>query len=182
MSHNEHQSKRLAYLLRHSSLPDIHGWMPLADLITRHGFTAELLKDIVYNDEFGRYEFSSDRSAVKARYGHTNHVSIKLPPAIPPKRLYHGTSEKAVERILSEGIKRMQRQYVHLSETMEKATRVGKRHGKPVVMAIDTEAMYRDGYTFHFIVQDVWLTSYIEPRYISIVTDDEKSTSPLCES
>ncbi len=46
MSHNEHQSKRLAYLLRHSSLPDIRGWMPLADLITRHGFTAELLKDI----------------------------------------------------------------------------------------------------------------------------------------
>ena len=65
---------------------------------------------------------------------------------------------------------------------MEKAIRVGKRHGKPVVMAIGAEAMYRDGYTFHFIIQDVWLTSYIEPRYISIVTDDEKSTSPLCES
>ena len=70
MTYFIHQSKRLAYLLRHSSLPDTQGWMLIADLIARHGFTHELLKEIIYNDEFGRYEFSGDRSAVKARYGH----------------------------------------------------------------------------------------------------------------
>ena len=99
MTYFIHQSKRLAYLLRHSSLPDTQGWMLIADLIARHGFTHELLKEIIYNDEFGRYEFSGDRSAVKARYGHTNHVHIKLPPAVPPQKLYHGTSEKAVDKI-----------------------------------------------------------------------------------
>ena len=176
MTYFIHQSKRLAYLLRHSSLADTQGWMLIADLIARHGFTHELLKEIIYNDEFGRYEFSGDRSAVNARYGHTNHVHIKLPPAVPPQKLYHGTSEKAVDKILKGGIKPMQRQYVHLSETKEKAIKVGQRHGKPVVLTIDTEAMYRDGYTFHFIIKHVWLTNHIDPRYITIERTGDAAT------
>lgn len=168
MSYFIHQSKRLAYLLRHSSLPDMQGWIQVSDLIARHGFTTEMLKDIVYNDESGRFEFSGDKSAVRTKYGHTNHVYIEMPAVVPPRRLYHGTSDKAAGKILSEGIARMNRHYVHLSETVAKAIKVGERHGTPVVLTIDTEAMYRDGHKFHNPTAGVWLTSHIDACYISI--------------
>lgn len=179
MSYFIHQSKRLAYLLRHSSLPDMQGWIQVSDLIVRHGFTSHMLKDIVYEDESGRFEFSKDKSAVRTKYGHTNHVYIELPAVIPPRKLYHGTSDKYVDKILAEGITRMNRHYVHLSETTAKATSVGQRHGNPVVLAIDAEAMYRDGHKFHCPVTGVWLTNHIEPCYISIEPAEE---TPVTET
>lgn len=56
---------------------------------------------------------------------------------------------KILERIVREnGILKMNRQYVHLSADVETAKAVGKRHGKPVVLVIDTKKMAEDGYTF----------------------------------
>jgi len=36
------------------------------------------------------------------------------PAAAPPELLYHGTGSSGAERILSEGVKPMTRQYLHL--------------------------------------------------------------------
>lgn len=47
-----------------------------------------------------------------------------------------------------EGLRRMSRLYVHLSATPEIAQTVGARHGKPVVLRVQTGKMAEDGYAF----------------------------------
>ena len=59
----------------------------------------------------------------------------------------------------------MSRQYVHLSKDIEPAAAVGRRHGAPVVIRIDAEAMARDGITFYRSENGVWLCDAVLPKY-----------------
>ena len=61
----------------------------------------------------------------------------------------------------------MKRLYVHLSDTYDKAIRVGMRHGRPVVYAIDAQKMKKDGCVFYLSVNGVWLTKEVPLRYLS---------------
>ena len=162
-------SKKLSYLLRHSDVPDDQGWIPLEKLVQDYGYTEQCVRQIVANDEKHRYEISDDDKSVRALYGHSNHVHIQWPEAIPPKILYHGTAQKNLNAILREGLKSMSRQYVHLSETIEDAIKVGKRHGEPVVLAIDTQKVIENGGYFYRIPNGIWLTKDIKPLYISVL-------------
>ena len=63
----------------------------------------------------------------------------------------------------------MSRDYVHLSDDIETATKVGKRHGFPVILKIDTKQMFLDGSKFYKSTNGVWLTDKVEPRYIKII-------------
>ena len=161
-------SKKLAYLLRHSDLPDEQGWMSNEVLILDYGYSEQSLKQIVANDEKHRYEFSDDGTKVRAIYGHSNHVHIQWEEAMPPKILYHGTAKKNLNSILQEGLKSMNRQYVHLSETIEDAIKVGKRHGEPVVLAIDTQKVIDDDGCFYRVPNGIWLTKEIKPPYLTV--------------
>lgn len=72
-----------------------------------------------------------------------------------------------LERIVREnGILKMNRQYVHLSADVETAKAVGKRHGKPVVLVIDTKKMVEDGYTFWLSDNGVWQSEDIKWKYV----------------
>lgn len=62
----------------------------------------------------------------------------------------------------------MLRHHVHLSRDMETATKVGARHGKPVVFAINSAAMHEDGYTFYCSENDVWLVDTVPPKYLQL--------------
>lgn len=161
-------SKKLSYLLRHSEFPDEQGWMPIEMLIRGFGYTEQGLRQIVANDAKRRYEFSEDGFKVRALYGHSNHVHIKWPEATPPKILYHGTAKKNLNAILQEGLKSMSRQYVHLSETIEDAVNVGRRHGEPVVLAIDTQKVIEDGGCFYRVPNGIWLAEKIGSQHIAI--------------
>jgi putative RNA 2'-phosphotransferase len=55
---------------------------------------------------------------------------------------------------------------VQLSENIETATEVGKRHGEPVILKIDTELMKDDGVKFYLSNNNVWLTDYVDSHYI----------------
>lgn len=162
-------SKKLSYLLRHSELPDEQGWLPLGKLVLDYGYTEHSLKQIVANDEKHRYEFSDDGKKIRAIYGHSNHVRIPWEEAIPPKILYHGTTKKNLNAILLGGLKSMGRQYAHLSETIEEAIKVGKRHGEPVVLAIDTQKMIDDGGCFYQVPNGIWLTKGIKAQCLSLI-------------
>jgi len=74
-------------------------------------------------------------------------MDLGYAPSVPPQSLYHGTSTKNVNAILSEGIHRRKRQAVHLSETGETAVAVGTRHGRPVVLVVDSDTMHSAGFT-----------------------------------
>lgn len=85
------------------------------------------------------------------------------------KILYHGTAKKNLNAILQEGLKSMDRQYVHLSETIEDAIIVGKRHGEPVVLTIDTKMVIHNGGSFYKVPNGIWLTGDVKSQYLSIL-------------
>ena len=85
---------------------------------------------------------------------------------MPPDELYHGTAERFLKSIREKGILKMNRQYVHLSTDIETAKVVGRRHGKPVVLVIDTKKMVEDGYHFWLSDNGVWQSEEIKWEYV----------------
>lgn len=159
-------SKRLAYLLRHSDLPDCKGWVKTSAVLGSLSLSLQDLRQIVDSDNKGRFEFSEDKSMVRALYGHSVDVELNLVPSTPPAVLYHGTAEKYLESIMEEGLKPRSRNYVHLSETIEMAIQVGARHGNPIVLSIDSEAMIKADYKFHRVQNSVWLVQNVPVCFI----------------
>ncbi len=153
-----YHSRRLAYLLRHSKLPDQKGWIKVDVVQNELGASSLDIQKIVYEDTKGRFEFSEDTLSVRALYGHSIKVDLGLEPTIPPIMLYHGTAEKYLDDIMREGLKPRKRNFVHLSETIDMAKQVGTRHGSPVVLSIDIIAMIRAGYKFYKAQNGIWLT------------------------
>ena len=51
------------------------------------------------------------------------------------------------------------------------ATNVGQRHGKPVVLKIDTAAMHHDGFLFFCSENLVWLTEFVLPQYLEFPSE-----------
>ena len=58
------------------------------------------------------------------------------------------------------------RLYVHLSSDAATATKVGSRHGKPVLYIVKTKEMYDDGYSFFLSKNGVWLTKEVPVKYL----------------
>lgn len=171
--------KFISLILRHKPETiginlDEHGWANVQDLInginnSGRTITFEQLEEIVQTNDKKRYSFNDDKTLIRANQGHSINVDVELKEAIPPKVLYHGTGEKYLESILKDGIKHKNRLNVHLSKDIETATKVGKRHGKPIILKIDTEAMLKDGIKFYLSENEVWLTSDIAPKYFEIL-------------
>ena len=84
--------------------------------------------------------------------------------------MYHGTATRFFDAIKSEGLKPMNRLYVHLSKDMDTALKVGRRHGKPVVLKIDSGSMYQDGHLFYLSENGVWLTKKVEAKYLEKIS------------
>lgn len=160
--------KKLAYLLRHDReyVFDPHGWRSVRELVTEHGFTVGQLRHIVAVDDKQRYEFDESGKFLRARQGHTVQVDVELDRLTPPARLYHGTIRPNVALIALEGIRKMRRLYVHLSASEAVAKTVGARFGDPVVLVIDSERMAADGIPFYRSRNGVWLTDFVDSRYI----------------
>ena len=168
IGHLTYHSKRLAYLLRHSTLPNKVGWVKVDVVQNELGVSLLDIQKIVCEDTKGRFEFSEDKSSVRALYGHSINVNLGLEPTMPPAVLYHGTAEKYIDSIMKEGLRPRKRNFVHLSETMDIAMQVGTRHGSPVVLSIDIEAMIRAGYKFYKAQRGVWLVDCVPSKYIKV--------------
>ena len=169
MNNQIKESKCLAYLLRHSDLPGYNGWAKMSEVLGNLGVSLQDLQQIVESDNKGRFEFSEDKSSVRALYGHSINVDLGLEPTIPPQVLYHGTAEKYIDSIMKEGLRPRKHNFVHLSETIDMAKQVGTRHGSPVVLSIDIEAMISAGYKFYKAQNGIWLTGDILPNFLKIV-------------
>lgn len=127
----------------------------------------DMLKEIVANDKKGRYSFNSDYTMIRANQGHSVKVDVGLKEIKPPTILFHGTADKNLESILKKGLDKRSRLYVHLSDNITTALEVGKRHGDPVVLVIDSKKMYKLGYKFYLSENNVWLTEKIPSEFIS---------------
>lgn len=156
---------------------DKHGWANVEDLLAgmnKAGKKIDMktLEEIVRTDNKQRYSFNSNKTAIRANQGHSVLVDVELKKAIPPNTLYHGTSTKNLNILKQQGIKSMRRLYVHLSKDEETGFNVGDRHGKAVVLVIDTGAMAADGIEFLLSVNGVWLTKYIDWKYVKEIRYD----------
>lgn len=169
-------SKFLSLVLRHKpetiglSL-DAGGWLAVDALIegaNRAGVALDeaLLREVVARHDKRRFAFSADGTRIRAVQGHSVPVDLGLEPRVPPDRLYHGTATRFLTSIRKEGLLPQQRQFVHLSPDAETATRVGQRHGVPVVLVINAAAMHHESYTFYLSENGVWLTGTVPVRYI----------------
>ena len=69
---------------------------------------------------------------------------------------------------MAQGIRSMNRLYVHLSPDTETARKVGSRHGKPVILRINSGQMEADGAVFYLSVNGVWLTKEVPAKYITV--------------
>lgn len=164
------RSKYLALILRHK--PELvnlelmkDGWVQVMQLLNNTDFTMDELEEIVTTDTKGRYQFSEEKQFIRAVQGHSKKVDIEFKEFIPTKELYHGTADRFYSSILQEGIKKMSRQYVHLSSDIETAKLVGKRHGNVKIIIIDAIKMFKDGYKFYIADNGVILTDIVPTKY-----------------
>jgi putative RNA 2'-phosphotransferase len=169
-------SKFLSHVLRHK--PDIiglslnkEGWASVEELIgcaKGNGMylTRELIEEVVNTNDKKRFSYNPDKSLIRANYGHSIDVDLKLKSLEPPSVLFHGTATMFLESILANGIHPSGRQYVHLSLGIETAIKVGKRHGDTVVLRVDSKTMYEEGHEFYCSESGIWLIRYIHPYYI----------------
>ena len=172
----EKLSKFISLILRHKpeeigiSL-DEFGWANVEDLInginnSGRSIDINILEDIVRTDDKQRYSFNEDKTKIRANQGHSIPVNVELKELEPPSTLYHGTATKSIEGIMQQGIKSMSRLYVHLSKDFETAKKVGCRHGEGVVLIVNAKRMYEDGVRFYLSENGVWLTEYVDAKYI----------------
>ena len=141
----------LSYALRHNPLKynlvlDKEGWTSISELLIalslhhdhhHHSnrwlchIEKQNLEEMIARSDKVRFEIKDDK--IRALYGHSCSSSfipftkIQKIASKPPHILYHGTSPSAVKNIMSEGLRLINRHYVHLSTDKNTALQVGKR-------------------------------------------------------
>ncbi|MGD1902539.1 MAG: RNA 2'-phosphotransferase [Geitlerinemataceae cyanobacterium] len=169
-------SKYLSKHLRHT--PDAiglalapGGWVEVEALLAAckaNQFAIERaeLDRVVATSDKQRFAFDASQTRIRANQGHSVPVDLQLEPQVPPDRLYHGTGAGSVASIVESGLDKRKRHHVHLSADRETAVKVGSRHGRPVVFAVDAAAMVAAGFMFWRSQNGVWLADRVPPQYL----------------
>ena len=176
MNKLEELSKEISYALRHAPWEyelemNEEGWVPVEQLLDALHRTEKWssiceadLNEMIEKSEKKRHEFADGK--IRAFYGHSMPMKI-LKEEMPPNVLYHGTARRFLESINENGLLPQSRQYVHLSQDIETAENVGKRHDdKPCILIIDAKTAWNDGIKIYFGNEKVWLADAIPSRYI----------------
>lgn len=182
-------SRLLSKILRHDPAMvglrlDNQGWVSIDELIraieraagkvdaskrlrTLPTITKELISAVVATNDKQRFSLSPDGKRIRAAQGHSVNVDLGYAEMEPPAVLYHGTAWSNWESIAVEGLTPRTRHAVHLSTDVDTATRVGARHGQPLVLVVDTARMRADGYAFSRSDNGVWLTEQVPAAYLA---------------
>jgi putative RNA 2'-phosphotransferase len=172
-------SKFMSLVLRHAPAKaevtlDKNGWADVKELINginsvrKTNITLDDLKEIAAACDKQRYKFNDTYTKIRANQGHSVPVDAELKEAEPLAILYHGTATRYIDAILKDGLIAKSRLYVHLSADTDTAVNVGKRHGEPVILAVNAAKMHADGYKFYLSENAVWLTERVPAEYIKV--------------
>lgn len=174
-------SKFLALVLRHEPQRiglelDPAGWVEVSTLLAKlaaagRPLSPQALRELVASSDKQRFALSGDGLRIRANQGHSIEVDLALAPAEPPAQLYHGTATRFLPAILEEGLRRMARHHVHLSQDLEVALSVGVRHGKPAILLVQAARMHADGHRFFRSDNGVWLVEAVPPGYLALQPD-----------
>ena len=176
-------SKKMSYALRHNPekyglvlAPD--GSVPLRVFLkainAMHHFQPDIteadIREIMSNADKQRFVIENGR--IRALYGHSLPGKVEHTEAVPPAVLYHGTSHKALESIMQEGLLPMGRQFVHLSADVEMAKQVGRRRDShPVILEVDAAGAAASGIRFYIGNDRVWLAEKVPAAFLEIDRD-----------
>jgi putative RNA 2'-phosphotransferase len=183
----------LSYALRHNPSKynlevDGEGWTSIKKLLIAlpsdhynndnrtidHIITRQDIEEMIACSNKVCFELRDDK--IRALYGHSNtFTKINKIPSKPPAILYHGTTPSAIKRIMSEGLRPMNRQYVQLSIDENTAIQVGKRKIKsytketPVIISVSAFEAYNTQVShFYQATKLVWLADYIHPNFMEL--------------
>jgi putative RNA 2'-phosphotransferase len=169
-------SRFLSKVLRHAPESvglrlDDAGWVDVDDLLAaseRAGVPLDrpTLERVVAENDKQRFALSADGVRIRASQGHSVPVELGLAPVVPPDVLFHGTADRNLESIRARGLVPGRRTHVHLSTDEATAVNVGRRHGRPVVLRIESGEMHRTGQPFFRSDNGVWLTGAVPPAHI----------------
>ncbi len=154
------------------------GWVQVSDLLSslansNKEITVDELRYIVDSSDKQRFALSEDGLRIRANQGHSIDITLGYDAVVPPDYLYHGTTEEALNNILKDGIQKMGRHHVHLSEDLTTAIEVGSRRGRSIILKVESRMMHEDGFEFYNSDNNVWLTSYVPSKYIVVPFGDE---------
>jgi len=169
-------SKFLSYVLRHKpetiglTLND-NGWASVAEILKNRQlhFSLEDLKFVVDNNEKNRFSLNENFTLIKANQGHSVKIELEFEKIVPPEILYHGTAKHFLPSIQEKGLDKRDRHHVHLSIDIKTAANVGKRHGKLIILAIDTKKMHENGYQFYLSDNNVYLVDDVPVNYLTVL-------------
>jgi putative RNA 2'-phosphotransferase len=170
-------SRLLSRVLRHEPESvgvelDPAGWVRIDKLLSqlkKSGYKAdrELLDQVVKTNDKKRFTISEDGLRIRAAQGHSVEVDLGLLPSVPPDLLFHGTATANLDSIFEKGLIPGSRRHVHLSKDDVTALKVGRRHGKALVLKVDAGRAHADGISFFVADNGVWLTEALPANYIS---------------
>jgi putative RNA 2'-phosphotransferase len=173
-----HVSRFLSRHLRHAPADlgltlEAGGWVPIDAVLAGAAaagmrITREELDEVVRTSDKQRFAIDETGTKIRANQGHSVEVDLQLEASEPPAELFHGTAERNVAGILRAGLRKMARHHVHLSPDTETATRVGQRHGKPVVLVVDAAGMRAAGHLFYRSANGVWLVDEVPARFLRV--------------
>ena len=166
-------SKFVSYVLRHDPqglMMDEEGFVDLNELVSKvkesfPSVDGGFLRRLVEESSRKRFEIVGNR--VRALYGHSFPVYLRLEEDRRVEWLYHGTTSEAADVILVKGLQPMKRLWVHLSPTIDLANHVGKRRtSSPVILVVDCAEARKAGLRFYKASDQVYLSKSVPTKYI----------------
>jgi len=167
--------RTLVHALRHDPWKyglelDEEGFAAIEDLVTglrfdRYDWALLESVDVVrVLRELGAGRIEHRGSHVRARYGHSIELGSLPPMEAPPDILFHGTTDLALPLILRDGLKPMDRRFVHLTSDHGYAYRVANARQSQAVVIINTARAANAGLHFRRSTEHIWLTEHIKPN------------------
>lgn len=171
-------SKRLSWALRHGCgelglLCDPEGFVAIEDLIEalRAQDDRMCMEHIVQVVALApeKQRFALRDGWIRANYGHSLPNRIKHTRQTPPALLFHGTALAALAAIEIDGLRPMNRQYVHLCNDPNLAKEIGARHGRPVLLRVNAEQAHQAQLNFYCANERFWLADHVPPGYLQVI-------------
>jgi len=177
---NSRLSKLLALYLRHRPEEaglqiDTQGFVRLDEMLRavqeRYPVAQEGdIRRLVEEAQAPRFEIGE--RGIRALYGHSFFVELDGEPMAAPQLLYMGCLRKEVARFRAEGIKPVDRYYVHLSLSREAAAERSHQPGDPCVIEILAAQAQAAGQQFHKR-GEVILTGQVSAQFVGEAHDVE---------
>ncbi len=186
----ENLSRTVSYILRHN--PEDFGLQLAADgsveleplIKSLHRKFPRLRREdiieLVEEDPKGRFSLLAGETRIKANYGHSiEEIDPDYEAVKPPQFLFHGSRPEVEDEILQQGLKPMNRNYVHLTETLEEARTVAERRtDNPVIFKIKAQKARDEGVNFYRAGTaesgraevEIYLTDRVDPEYLTTLT------------